>query len=103
MKTIFTKTLKDGRNAEISFDGRSLYSATIDGAAAGSGHGVSFITARGFYAVGSVALTVEEKNAVEAGADAIRLASDRSQSRINSVSDARHSGDINKFSCGGAV
>lgn len=103
MEAIFTKTLKDGRDAVISFDGRSLYSARINGVDSGSGHGVAFIASRGFYAVGSIALTLEEKNAVEAAADAILLAADFSQVRINSVSDARRSGDINKFSHGGAL
>jgi hypothetical protein len=102
MNLIFTKTLRDGRSAEIFFDGRSLYSSKINGVAAGSGHGITF-RGPGIYSVGAVGLTAVEKNVAEAAADAIRLAPDYSQIRINGVSDARRSGEINKFAAGGVL
>lgn len=98
MKTIFTKTLADGRVAQIAFDGSSLYAATINGKPAGSGHGIAWIAARGFYAVGSVALTCAEHAAAAAAANAMRdMTPDNSQARINGVYEAIRSGDINKF------
>ena len=98
MKTILKKTLADGRVAEVSFDGRSLYAATISGKPAGSGHGIAWIAARGFYAVGSVALTCEEHAVAAAAANAMRdMTPDKSQARVNAVSEAIRSGDINKF------
>jgi hypothetical protein len=99
MKTIFTKTLRDGRTAEISFDGKSLYAAKINGADAGCGHGLAFIASAKLYVVGKVALTEGEKNAVQAAASAIRIAAPMVlNGSAGSVAEVTRSGDINKFS-----
>ena len=99
MTTIFTKTLRDGRTAEISFDGKSLYSAKINGVDAGSGHGVAFVASAKLYVVGKVALTEIEKNEVEAASSAIRIVTPMVlNGAAGSVAEVRRAGDINKFS-----
>ena len=99
MKTIFTKTLKDGRSAEIQFDGLSLYVGLIEGAKTGSSHGLAYAPSHGVYVVGKVGLTKDEAEKVTAAAEEIRNLTpmDRTEARYNMVSEARRSGDINKF------